>query len=384
MTVSGILILATFASLSLSFTADSIISLFSKLERSQHTAVVHALQLGSLVVWSRLLQHILIGVEQAYQNYGLINILNTIQYFSLSLGLIGVALRGGRTVELMECQVLISILILLGHIWVVRSLVKSAYLRPIWKTEKVFAIAKYSFTVWLLTLGTALFSRGDRLIVGYYLGSENLGIYAGITEITSAINSLSALPVQPLVPILSSYSKNHNISRVELIQKVKQSIQINAFFALGSAAFLFIMSPLIMRLMFEEIGEIPKGSRYRISMTVALWKKETLLKILKAGETAWDIEKRGGVERANEIDDRFYALPIKTFSNPPLVDIHLISKGQIMWRGLKMLKDEHLLNYLETRPNASFWKNIYFNCYDLIFNLYYRAVWFFKKLRSSK
>jgi O-antigen/teichoic acid export membrane protein len=252
-TVGGILILATFASLSLFFTADSIISLFSKLENSQHIAVVHALQLGSLVVWSRLLQHILIGIEQAYQNYGLLNILNTIQYFSLSTGLIGIALLGGRTVELMEWQVLVSILILLGHIWVVRSLIKSAYLRPIWKTEKVFAIANYSFTVWLLTLGTALFSRGDRLIVGYYLGSENLGIYAGITEITSAINSLSALPVQPLVPILSSYSKNHNISRVELIQKVKQSIQINAFFALGSAAFLFIMSPLIMRLMFAEV-----------------------------------------------------------------------------------------------------------------------------------
>jgi hypothetical protein len=134
----------------------------------------------------------------------------------------------------------------------------------------------------------------------------------------------------------------------------------------------------------EEIGEIPKGSHYRISMTVALWKKETLLKILKAGETAWDIEKRGGIERANEIDDRFYALPIETFSNPPLVDIHLISKGQIMWRGLKMLKDEHILNYLETRPKASFWKNIYFNCYDLIGDLYYRAVWFYKKLGSSK
>ena len=253
-TVGGILILATFASLSLFFTADSIISLFSKLENSQHIAVVHALQLGSLVVWSRLLQHILIGVEQAYQNYGLLNILNTIQYFSLSTGLIGIALLGGRTVELMEWQVLVSILILLGHIWVVRSLIKSAYLRPIWKTEKVFAIANYSFTVWLLTLGTALFSRGDRLIVGYCLGSENLGIYGGITEITSAINSLSALPVQPLVPILSSYSKSHNISRVELTQKVKQSIQINAFFALGSAALLFIMSPLIMRLMFAEVA----------------------------------------------------------------------------------------------------------------------------------
>ncbi|NJL61628.1 MAG: hypothetical protein HC903_07100 [Methylacidiphilales bacterium] len=44
----------------------------------------------------------------------------------------------------------------------------------------------------------------------------------------------------------------------------------------------------------EEIGEIPKNSRYLVSMTVALWKKSTLLKVLEAGESAWDIEKRVG------------------------------------------------------------------------------------------
>ena len=92
------------------------------------------------------------------------------------------------------------------------------------------------------------------MIVGYYLGSESLGIYGGITEMASAINSFSALPVQPLVPILSGYSKNHNISHSELTQKIKQAIELNAFFALGSAAFLFILSPFIMRLMFAEVA----------------------------------------------------------------------------------------------------------------------------------
>jgi O-antigen/teichoic acid export membrane protein len=253
-TIGGILILATFASLTLYFTADSIVSLFSKLDQSQHLAVVHTLQLGCLVVWCRLLQLTLIGAEQAYQQYRLLNILSTIQSFSLNLGLVGIAWLGGRTVELMQWQVLISILILIGHIWIVRSLVQHVRLRPIWNKGKVLAIADYSFTVWLLILGTALFSKGDRLIVGYYLGSESLGIYGGVTEIASAINSFSALPVQPLVPILSGYSKNHNISHSELTQKIKQAIELNTFFALGSAAFLFILSPFIMRLMFVEVA----------------------------------------------------------------------------------------------------------------------------------
>lgn len=253
-TVGGILILATFAAMSLYFTADTIISLFSKLEKSQHIVAVNSLQIGSLVVWSRLLQHILIGVEQAYQNYGLLNILNTIQYFSLSFGLVIVAWLGGKTVELMQWQAISSMLILIGHIWLVRSLIGKNFLRPAWKADKVLAIANYSFTIWLLTLGTALFSRGDRLIVGYCLGSENLGIYGGVTEVASAINSLSSLPVQPLVPILSNYSRNHNISHSELTQKIKQAIELNTFFALGSAAFLFILSPFIMRLIFAEVA----------------------------------------------------------------------------------------------------------------------------------
>lgn len=253
-TVGGILILATFAAMSLYFTADTIISLFSKLEKSQHIVAVNSLQIGSLVVWSRLLQHILIGVEQAYQNYGLLNILNTIQYFSLSFGLVIVAWLGGKTVELMQWQAISSMLILIGHIWLVRSLIGNNFLRPTWKADKVLAIANYSFTIWLLTLGTALFSRGDRLIVGYCLGSENLGIYGGVTEVASAINSLSSLPVQPLVPILSNYSRNHNISHSELTQKIKQAIELNTFFALGSAAFLFILSPFIMRLIFAEVA----------------------------------------------------------------------------------------------------------------------------------
>ena len=81
--------------------------------------------------------------------------------------------------------------------------------------------------------------------------------------------------------------------------------------------------------------------------------------------------------------DRFFALPIETFAKPPLLDIHLISKGQIMWRGLKMLKDEMLLNYLENRPKASFWKNVYFECYDLFWKFYFRTAWLYKKLRHQ-
>jgi hypothetical protein len=133
----------------------------------------------------------------------------------------------------------------------------------------------------------------------------------------------------------------------------------------------------------EEIGEITKGSRYCVSMTVALWRKTTLLKILKPGETAWDIEKRGGVQRSKEIEDRFYALPIDSISNPPIQDIHLISKGHLVWRGINALKRENLLHCLEKRPPLSFIQNSYFELYSIVWNVYYYLLWQIKKISTK-
>jgi O-antigen/teichoic acid export membrane protein len=251
-TVGAMLILATLAAIALWFGAEGIVDLFPKLGKTQQLAAIQALQLGGLVVWAKLLQQVLIGVEQAYQRYSLLNILNTMQWVLLSLGLFGVAWFGGRTVALMQWQALTSVVTLLSHIWVVRSLVQGVRLRLIWKTEKGLAIANYSLMIWLISLGTALFSRGDRLIVGYLLGSETLGVYAGITDATAAINSFSALPVQPLVPVLSNHSAKHNINNPELAKKVKQAFEVNGLFALGSAAWLFMFAPLVMHLMFAD------------------------------------------------------------------------------------------------------------------------------------
>ncbi|BDA70160.1 hypothetical protein CAL7716_043260 [Calothrix sp. PCC 7716] len=133
----------------------------------------------------------------------------------------------------------------------------------------------------------------------------------------------------------------------------------------------------------EEIGEIPKGSRYRVSMTVALWKKSTLLKILQSGETAWDIEKRGGIERASKIDDKFYALPVDTCVHPPLLDIHLISKRELIWRGSKILKQEGLLDYLQHRRSTSFWRNLYIELYEVVWNTYYQLRWQLKRFNME-
>ncbi|MEH2303961.1 lipopolysaccharide biosynthesis protein [Nostoc sp.] len=251
-TLGVMLILATLAVVALWIGAEPIMNLFPKLGQLQQLKVIQAIKIGGLVVAARLLQQILIGVEQAHQRYDLMNVLNTMQSVLLNVGMLIVVLLGGRTVELMQWQAGISVVTLFSHIWVVRSILQNMNLRLSWNQHKALAVGGYSLMMWLNTLGSMLFSRGDRLIVGSLLGSQVLGVYAGITDITAQINSFSALPVQPLLPTLSNLIGQPNINQRQLEQQLKQATQINGLVALGMGATLITLSPLILKLLFSE------------------------------------------------------------------------------------------------------------------------------------
>jgi hypothetical protein len=57
----------------------------------------------------------------------------------------------------------------------------------------------------------------------------------------------------------------------------------------------------------EYFHTIPKGLRFRLSLRPALWKKETLLKLLNPGESPHETEEIG-TKRSFKIDDLFYGL----------------------------------------------------------------------------
>lgn len=202
-TVSTMLLLATLAASALCIKAQAIASIFPALEDAQRQQLIQSMGSVAVLVWVRLVQQTLVGIEQAYQRYDWLNALNTIQVLISTLGMFGVVWLGGRTVALVEWQAVVAVLGLFIHIWIIYHLIHPLKLRLIWSPQKGFLIAKYSLLTWLSTLGGTIFSRGDRLIVGAILGSTSLGLYAAITDITNSINLISALPVQPIIPTLS-------------------------------------------------------------------------------------------------------------------------------------------------------------------------------------
>lgn len=125
----------------------------------------------------------------------------------------------------------------------------------------------------------------------------------------------------------------------------------------------------------EKIGEISKRARYLVSLTISLWKRETFLKILAPGESAWDIEKKGGRARAAALTEPFFSLSIDRRSCAPIRDLHLITKGRITREALAFLKREHLEMVPGVRRPVTFHYHIYIQLVRFCWNVHYSLRW---------
>lgn len=248
-------LLATAAALVLWFGSGLWIGFFPNISESQHVVAVKAFQIGGLVIWARLLQQILVSVEQAFQRYGIINTVNTVQSFLSQLGLVAVAWLGGRTLAMMQWQAVTTIGILVAHAGVAWLLLRHLKPYPAWNAKKSLAVMRYSLLTWLGTLGGVLFNQGDRLVVGALLGTGALGVYGAITNVTVQINGLSALIVQPLLPLVGKLTARRDHDQALLREHVKRAFRLNAFAALGMGGALITLAPLVMGLLIP--GEVP-------------------------------------------------------------------------------------------------------------------------------
>jgi O-antigen/teichoic acid export membrane protein len=248
-TFVAILLFATIAASFLYFGSGFIISFFPKLRSEQYIQALMAFKLGSLVLWSRLLQQHLVGLIQSYEKYGLLNILGTLQSTISTLGLIIIAALGGRVIEMMEWQVLQGFGTLAAYYLFSNRIVKYSKPHFVWSRSKSIAVFKYSSVAWAGSLGSALFTQGDRLIVGSLLNVENLGIYAAITNMVGQINALSALPISPLLPSITKLSKDINTDALEIKKKLRQSLQINVLVAFSLGALIVEMPEKILAAM---------------------------------------------------------------------------------------------------------------------------------------
>ena len=233
-------VISTLVALPFLLWSSLLMHLFPNFTMDQQAVATHALQISGFIVWIKLIQQVPVGVVQAYQYYGVINVINTIQTLVSNLGLVFIAWLGGRTIEMITWYGMISFVTLGVFLWFTHSIVRPLHLQPQWNQSKGIDIIKYTTTAWITMIGSALFSHMDRIIIGAILGVQAVGVYAAITNITVQINNLSAMPVQPLLPVLSRLAGDLQTHLPHIHEKVKQALQVNIMISLGMSAILFI------------------------------------------------------------------------------------------------------------------------------------------------
>jgi len=85
-----------------------------------------------------------------------------------------------------------------------------------------------------------------------------------------------------------------------------------------------------------EVGEISKGAGYRLSLQAAVWDKQTLLELLREGESAWELEING-TERTNDLNVPFLCV---TGDSPIPYFCTGVTKGKWVREAVELCKKE--------------------------------------------
>jgi O-antigen/teichoic acid export membrane protein len=265
-TIISILGLATIGGISLWLSADLITTGFNKVDLEQRLTIVNALRLSSLVLWFKLLQQILVALVQGLQEYKKTSVVNTSCSITQYVGYIIIAYLGGRTVELMAWQLIVSILFLVIYIVFVLEAFRPWSIHYAWNNQKSFSVFQYSISVWISNLGGVLFSQVDKILVGYIAGSTTLGIYGVITNICSQVNIISAAPVQPILPLLTEYLAKNNHVKIKL--QLKKAFQMNCFISIILGSFLMLTSDVLLPVMLKSSASKDTLLSYQVGILI--------------------------------------------------------------------------------------------------------------------
>ena len=235
--------------------AGPVVLQIPQLNSLQKQTVITALQIGSISIWSQLIQQVCIGVEQAFQQYKLLNTIDSLQVIILGLGWSVLAMSGRGITDLVIWQVVISLIFLIVHSYSVTRLVKDIFVKVIWNFQKIREIVIFSTVNWLSVLGIVLFKKSDRLIVAAILGTKHLALYSVVIDSTNIIHAFASRIIQPIVPVIGSLLENvenTTLSQAKVISKVKSTFHLHSFISVSLGTLFILFSNLILNIFLDK------------------------------------------------------------------------------------------------------------------------------------
>jgi O-antigen/teichoic acid export membrane protein len=262
----SVLVLALFVVFFLFLLSPFVSSFLPHLSLSNESIISSSVRFSGIVVGLKILQGIPMGIQAASENYKFINTIVTAQAIFLNIGMILIAYFGGKTLSFLQWHIVVNALTFLICILFTAPFLSKKKIRFIFKNPKYGEILRYSFWVWLTSLGTAIFQQGDKIVIATILSPRELGAYGVITSTVSQINSFSATAVQPLLPMLGSLLHDSSASFESIQKQIKQSSQLNAFIVFIVGGALIAFESIVTNFFFHQNNLF----EYKLSFLIAV------------------------------------------------------------------------------------------------------------------
>jgi hypothetical protein len=111
---------------------------------------------------------------------------------------------------------------------------------------------------------------------------------------------LEQIPYHHVIVLMEDYLLTQYVDTVKIDKLITYMVNEKA----GCLRLYPCPGPDLPCLDNPEVGEISKGADYRLSLQAAVWDKQTLLELLREGESAWELELNG-TKRTNDLNVPF-------------------------------------------------------------------------------
>lgn len=118
-----------------------------------------------------------------------------------------------------------------------------------------------------------------------------------------------------------------------------------------------------------NLGLIEPGAPYRVALQAAIWKKDVFLRLLKPGETPWQMELRGTV-RSTQMPEAFFSV-----WKPVLYYQAGVTMGKWTPSALHFLRHENIVPNLSARPVMASDEILYRDCLRIVNRLINLTPW---------
>jgi len=169
---------------------------------------------------------------------------------------------------------------------------------------------------------------------------RTLRIGADVTWASGVLEMLDQIDAPYLIVMLEDFLLMDPVDNA----RIERLADIAIAEGLGCLRLYSIFPPDVPVEGYPELGAFPPGSNWRITAQAAIWRTETLRRLLVPGFSAWDFEMVGS-QMSDDMPDRIWGV-----INPALVYDHGVEKGRWTPLGLSICRSAGVVPDLAKRP----------------------------------